>query len=118
MSFILFSENDGSNDINYNIMPINKNLFKRLLCNELHRKFKYEIDKTKMQDKFNLVINSENEKVEFIAMPELNKNQLELYLSTFDDEVDNIDKYSEYLAIVTYNLVPTKYFKVNYLTEL
>ena len=112
MSFILFSENDGSNDINYNIMPINKNLFKRLLCNELHRKFKYEIDKIKMQDKFNLVINSENEKVEFIAMPELNKNQVELYLSTFEDEVDNIDKYSEYLAIVTYNLVPTKYFKV------
>jgi hypothetical protein len=114
MSFILFSENNlnDSNDINYNIMSINNNLFKRLLCNELHRKFKYEIDKKKMQEKFNLVIDTENEKVEFIAMPELNKNQLELYLSTFEDEIDNIAKYSEYLAIITYNQVPTKYFKV------
>ena len=69
MSFILFSENhcnNDSNDINYNIMSINKNLFKRLLCNELHKKFKYEIDKKKMQEKFNLVIDTENEKVEFI----------------------------------------------------
>ncbi len=119
MTFILFSENKQGNDISYNIMPINNRLFKRLLSNQLHQKFKYEIDKKKFQEKFNLELNSENEKVEFIAMPELNKNQLELYLSTFEDEVDNLDKYSEYLTIVTYNLVPTKYFKVTQkLTDL
>ena len=110
MAFILYSCKE--NETGYNVKKIENNLFKRLLCNDLHKKFKYETNKIKMEEQFNIIIDSENEKIEFITMPELNIKQLELYLSTFENETDNLEEYSEYLAIITYNLVPVKYFKI------
>jgi len=117
MAFILYSCTD--NDRGFNLRKVEDNLFRRLLYNDLHKQFKYETNKRKMEELLNTTLDTDNEKIEFIAMPELTNRQLELYLSTFENELDNIEQYTEYLAIIRYNLVNTKYHKLSYkLNEL
>ena len=54
-------------------------------------------------------------------MNQLNEDQLELYLSTFDEEPDNLERYAEYLSIITFNQVSPNNFlikkKLNSLIE-
>lgn len=117
MAFILYSCIE--NEKGFNLKKVEANLFRRLLYNDLHKKFKYETNKRKMEEILNINIDTDNEKIEFIAMPELTIRQLELYLSTFENEVDNIEQYAEYLSIIRYNLVNTKIYKLTHkLNEL
>jgi hypothetical protein len=45
-------------------------------------------------------------------MPELDEKQLRIYLNTYNDEPDNLKKYAEYLAIISYNQVSPNRFQV------
>jgi len=117
MTFILYSCSE--NERGFNLKQVEVNLFRRLLYNDIHKQFKYETNKRKMEELLNTTLDTDNEKIEFIAMPELTIRQLELYLSTFENEVDNIEQYAEYLSIIRYNLVNTKYYKLSHkLNEL
>ena len=103
----------------YAITRIDQHTFKRLLYNNLHKKFCFEVTPEKIKEEFNIEIDDEDSKeskenniIKIIPMPELTKQQVQIYLSTFIDEVDNLDKYAEYLAIISYNQVSPNKFQV------
>lgn len=103
----------------YNLLSIDESIFKRLLYNDLHKKFYFETSYIKIQEKFDIRVEKSNDKIKIIAMPELNKDQLNSYLQIFNDEPDNLDKYAEYLAIISYNQVsPNKYQVKKHLEKL
>ena len=121
-TFILHIDDKSSkNDITYNIMPVDSNIYKRLLYNKLHEKFSFEVSVDKIKEEFNIEIDNSKDSniINIISMPELNKNQVSIYLSTFIDEVDNLEAYGEYLAIITYNQVsPHKFHIKKHLEKL
>ena len=45
-------------------------------------------------------------------MPELNEKQLETYLELYQDEHDNLEKFVEFLSIISYNQVSPEKFKI------
>ena len=112
---------DGGN-ITYQIMLVDSNIYKRLLYNKLHEKSCFKVSSNKLKEEFDIHIenlDNKNNIINIIPMPELNKKQVEIYLSTFIDEVDNLEAYSEYLAIITYNQVsPYKYYVKKHLEKL
>ena len=61
---------------------------------------------------FNIKVDINNDKLNIILMSELNELQLENYLETFYDEYDYLEKYTEYLAIITYNQINHEKLKV------
>ena len=50
--------------------------------------------------------------IDFKPRVKLTKKQLRIYLNTYNDEPDNIKKYAEYLAIISYNQVYPNKFQV------
>lgn len=94
----------------FGIKNIENGLFKKLQSNNIHKKFKYEFTKEKIEDIFKEKITTD--KVELIAMPELNERQLDLYLESYHSEPENLHKYAEYLSIVIYNQLPCNRYNV------
>jgi hypothetical protein len=122
---LLSKEDADLTSITYNIMPVDSNIYKRLLYNKLHEKLCFQVSVDKIKEEFDILIDDSKDSINIskiiniIPMPELNKNQVEIYLSTFIDEVDNLDAYAEYLAIITYNQVsPYKFHVKKHLEKL
>ena len=121
-SYILYGNHIKKNDIykdvsEYSIEEIDDSVFKRLLYNELHKKFSFQIPRSHLPKSILVKKNSKVKKnlddlVNIILMPELTKKQLRIYLNTYNDEPDNLKKYAEYLAIISYNLVSGNRFQV------
>jgi len=128
-SYILYSNQIKKSDVgkglsDYLIEQVEDNVFKRLLYNELHKKFSFQIPRSQLP-KASLVktkskvTENPDEMVDVILMPELTKKQLRTYLNTYNDEPDNLKKYAEYLAIISYNQVYPNRFQVKkYLQKL
>ena len=128
-SYILYSNQIKKTDVNkdisdYLIEQIDETVFKRLLYNELHKKFSFQVPRSQLpksclvKTKSKIKENSD-EIVNVIMMPELTKKQLRTYLNTYNDEPDNLKKYAEYLAIISYNQVYPNRFQVKkYLQKL
>jgi hypothetical protein len=117
-SYILYNNiNKTKNPFDYMVKPIDNVLFKRLVSNEIHKKFSLQIPrnhlppKKSMKTKVNNVENADD-LVNVILMPEINERQLNIYLNTYNDEPDNLKKYAEYLAIISYNQVNPNRFQV------
>jgi hypothetical protein len=135
-SYILYGNHSKKSDdglSNYLIEQVDEVLFKRLLYNPIHKKFSFEIIRSELpktllvkskvkskvksniksvKAKDNSIGESPDDIVNVILMPELNKKQLRVYLNTYDDEPDNLKKYAEYLAIISYNQVNPSRFQV------
>ncbi len=112
-TFILYNKknpNGSTLSEKYGLKSVDQSIFKRLLYNDLHKKFKGEMLNTDISRDFKIDI--ETRIVEIIAMPELDEKQVEKYLSTFNDEPDLIEEYAEYLAIVSYHQISPENFNV------
>lgn len=101
-----------NNSSEYDIKIIESVLFKRLLSNNIHKKFKFSFEKENLQNKLQKQIDTQSSLIDVIAMPELDKDQLENYLEFYNDEPDNLNKYSEYLSIITYNQISPNRFQI------
>jgi hypothetical protein len=118
-SYILYNnihKNDKKQS-DYLIKQIDNLVFKRMLTSEIHKKFNFQIQFSKLSTyitKNHKIKGKENpdEMVNVIFMPEINNRQLKIYLNTFNDEPDNLKKYAEYLAVISYNLVNPNRFQV------
>lgn len=117
-SYILY-KNVKKNDkqpMDYQIKQIDDLVFKRMLTSEIHKKFSFQISRFQLSTYItkNQRANKESpdEIVNVILMPEINKRQLKEYLNTYNDEPENLKKYAEYLAIISYNLVNPNRFQV------
>jgi hypothetical protein len=96
----------------FGLKKIENGIFKRLMFSELHKKFKFETEKEKMEEKMGIKLETENSKIEVIPMPELSEEQLKMYLDTFNNEPDNLKKYEEYLSIIIYEQLTPNNFQV------
>ena len=47
-----------------------------------------------------------------MLMTTLSESQLNIYLEIYQDEPDNLDKFNEFLSIITYNQVNPEKFKI------
>jgi len=108
----------------YFIKQIDDSLFKRLAFNEIHKKFCVQVTRKQLFGSF-IVKSKKNanakddDLVNVILMPELDEKTLRVYLNTYNDEPDNIHKYAEYLAIISYNQVnPNRYQVKKYFQRL
>jgi hypothetical protein len=136
-SYILYSntikkKDNGKNLPDYLVEQIDDTIFKRMQYNDIHKKFSFQIPRSHISDKFlvkKLLKDKKNDKkkdkpthkhvgnetddiVNVIMMPELTKKQVRTYLNMYNDEPDNIKKYAEYLAIISYNQVYPEKFQV------
>jgi len=110
MSLIIYSKTNSKNL--YGIKQINELTFKKLMYNEIHKKCRFVIQKNKIEQEFEIKLNVNKEEVDVILMSELSESQLNNYLETFEDETDNIEKYAEFLSIITYNQINPEKFKI------
>jgi hypothetical protein len=124
-TFILYNKkNSDSSKVfdNYGLKLIEKNIFRKLLYNGLHNKFKIVLSKEQIENNFNIILNTLNSSIEIILMTELNERQVQLYLDVLVNEVDKLEEYSEYLAIILYEQIsPDSYQvkkKLDHLLEL
>jgi hypothetical protein len=126
-SYILYSNQIKKLDVSegisdYLIEQIDDGVFKRLMYNELHKKFSFQIPRSQLPESSLIktkIKENPDEMVNVIMMPELMKKQLRTYLNTYNDEPDNLKKYAEFLAIVSYNQVYPNRFQVKkYLQKL
>ncbi len=113
-TFVLYNkgEKESSQTKNYGLKKVELNIFKKLMHNDLHKKFKFETESTKMEEQLGINLESSNGKIEIIPMPELTEEQVTKYLDTFNDEPDNLDAYAEYLSIIMYEQVSPNDFNV------
>lgn len=127
-SYILcnsLKKTDGK-ETSYFIKQIDDSLFKRLIHNDIHKKFSVQIPRQQLFKSFVVksktkkkTVDSSSDFVNVILMPELDEKQLRIYLNTYNDEPDNLKKYAEYLAIISYNQVsPNRYQVKKYFQKL
>ncbi len=105
------------NSPGYLLKKIKSGLFKRLMYNELHKRFKFTIPRNRIQNQLNIVLEGteegkEEEQIEIIAMPELSEQQLNTYLDIFVTESDNLDKIGELLSIIKYEQIAPNNYQV------
>lgn len=110
MSLIIYSKSDSKNSLG--IKSINDSIFKKLMYNEIHKKGRFVIPKSKLEKEFDTLINFDKDDVDVILMTELSESQLNNYLETYEDETDNIEKYAEFLSIIKYNQINPEKFKI------
>jgi hypothetical protein len=110
MSLIVYHDEKSINK--YGIKKIENTLFKKLIYNEIHKKFRFTIPKDKFEKEFETKLDIQNEMIDILMVCELNKSQLESYLETYQEESSSLDEYVEYLSIITYNQVNPEKFKV------
>lgn len=96
----------------YSLKRIESSIFKRLLFNDLHKKFKFTIKKEIIENKLNISLNTLSDEIEVISMVELTGEQVDTYLECFKDETENLDKYAELLSIIKYEQVCPNNFRV------
>lgn len=104
----------SDNDCGLSIKQINNILYKRLLKNTIHNKFKYEINKETLEKELKLEIKTidNTETLNIIPILGIDINQIEKYLDIYDDETDNLEEYCEYLGMMIYNQVNTNKYKL------
>jgi hypothetical protein len=110
MSLIIYSKSDSKNSLG--IKSINDSIFKKLMYNEIHKKGRFVIPKSKLEKEFDTLINLDKDELDVILMTELSESQLNNYLETYEDETDNIEKYAEFLSIIKYNQINPEKFKI------
>jgi len=94
-------EQEFSNDLSSN----------DLSSNEINLEF--DNDENKNQECVCVYQDSKNESnVDVLIMAELNEKQLETYLEIYQDERDNLEKFVEFLSIISYNQINFEKFKV------
>ncbi len=96
----------------YGLKPVSNTIFKRLLHNDIHKKFRFEVPREVIEQDFGIEIETEKQSIEIISMIELTEEQVSMYLETFNDEPDNIEKYAEYLSIVSYEQISPENYGV------
>jgi hypothetical protein len=105
--------------------PVDYTIFKKISNNDFHKKFLMVIPMSELWDNFK--VNSkakptkeeQTQMVNVLLMPEMKSYMLKRYLSIYEDEPDNLKKYSQYLALITYNQIYPEKFKVKkYFEEL
>ena len=110
MSFIIYSNSDSKNSAG--IKQINDTVFKKLMYNEIHKKGRFVIPKSKIEKEFDTSLNVNKDELEVILMTQLSESQLNNYLETYEDESDNIEKYAEFLSIIKYIQINPDKFKI------
>lgn len=115
MSLILYNNKETNN---YGVKQIDNRLFKKLMYNEIHKKSRFVIPKDTIEKEFDTKIELDTKleinspEVNIIIMPTLSKNQLETYLDIFQEETDNLEKFIEFMQIITYNQINLDKFRV------
>ena len=110
MTFIIYSKPDSKNLCG--IKQINDIVFKKLMYNEIHKRGRFVIPKSKIEKEFDTSLSIDKDELEVILMTELSESQLNNYLETYEDESDNIIKYAEFLSIIKYNQINPDKFKI------
>ena len=110
MSFIIYSKSDSKNSVG--IKQINDTVFKKLMYNEIHKKGRFVIPKSKIEKEFDTSLNVNKNELEVILMTQLSESQLNNYLETYEDESDSIEKYAEFLSIIKYIQINPDKFKI------
>ena len=110
MSFIIYSKSDSINSVG--IKQINDTVFKKLMYNEIHKKGRFVIPKSKIEKEFVTSLNVNKDELEVILMTQLSESQLNNYLETYEDESDSIEKYAEFLSIIKYIQINPDKFKI------
>ena len=110
MSFIIYSKSDSINSVG--IKQINDTVFKKLMYNEIHKKGRFVIPKSKIEKEFDTSLNINKDELEVILMTQLSESQLNNYLETYEDESDSIEKYAEFLSIIKYIQINPDKFKI------
>ena len=110
MSLVLYSDKDAENLCG--IKQIDNSIFKKLMYNEIHKKCRFTIPREKIEKEFDTKLETNQDTVELIVMSTLSKNQLEIYLETYQEETDNLEKFIEFMQIITYNQINPEKFKV------
>ena len=110
MSLIIYSKSDSKNSLG--IKSINDSVFKKIMYNEIHKKGRFIIPKSKLEKEFETSINLDKDEVDVVLMTELSESQLNNYLEIYEDETDNIEKYAEFLSIIKYNQINPEKFKI------
>jgi hypothetical protein len=110
MSFIIYFKSDSKNSAG--IKQINESLFKKLMYNEIHKKGRFVIPKSKIEKEFSISLNIDKDELEVILMTQLSESQLNNYLETYEEESDNIDKYAEFLLTIKYIQINPDKFKI------
>ncbi len=96
----------------YGLKSISNTIFKRLLYNDIHKKFKFEVPREMVEQDFNVELQTDEHVIEIISMIELSEEQVSIYMETFNDEPDNMEKYAEYLSIVSYEQISPENYGV------
>jgi hypothetical protein len=103
VGYIIFSSDKNINS--YKLYRISNILCKKLLFNKIHNKFKQELNREEIIKNYNIKDEEieNNKDITIIPMLELNEEQLKSYLLLFENESEQLDKYSEMLSMVIYN---------------
>ena len=112
MNYIIYQNQD-----NYGIREIPEKLYKQLLYSEIHLKNQFTVSVEKIQQYFNITINH-SEDVNIILINELNETQIEEYLGLYNFEEGKLDKFIEFLMILTYNQINLKKSNVSITKKL
>ena len=110
MNLILYSNPDSKNL--YGIKQIDNRLFKKLMYNQIHKKCRFVIPKEKIEKEFDTKLETDEQQIDLIVMTTLSKNQLETYLETYQEETGNLEKFIEFMQIITYNQINPEKFKI------
>lgn len=110
MSLILYSDKSSKNLCG--VKQIDNIIFKKLMYNEIHKKSKFIVSKEKIEEEFEEKIITNEKNVDLIVMTTLSESQLKIYLEIYQEETDNLDKFNEFLSIITYNQVNPEKFKI------
>jgi hypothetical protein len=107
--YIIYRNENSLNGLD--LKKIDEITYKKLLNNNYHKNFNYEVLKDKVETEFCVKIDSSNHIINLILISELNQRQLELYLRMNEEEQDNIKEYAEQLSILKYNQVSNNIIK-------
>ncbi len=116
-NFVLYTKdkdcrNFTSKSEKYGVYQISNQLYKRLMLNILHKEFSCEVEKDMFIRDFGLETDFDCEKINLIMMKELTLEQLESYLRIYENEPENLDKFAEYLSVITYEQVSPNNYNV------
>ena len=110
MSLVIYHDNNRPNK--FGIKHISDTMLKKITYNQIHKKFRFAIPKEKIETEFDTKLNTTEPNVETILMTELSSDQLNTYLELYEDESNNIDKYIEFLSIISFNQINPEKFSV------
>jgi hypothetical protein len=77
---------------------------------QINSEFEYDLEselETELNDNTN-----DDTNVNVLMLAELNEKQLDKYLEIYQDEQDNLEKFMDFLSIITYNQINPEKFKI------